>query len=84
MGPIKTREIKKLAFIKWTQEVFQNQPAFEEHRTELNLQLNKSGILEYHECIQGDYPIPIPQGIMMEKIIKGVYIQTLNGEYTVL
>ena len=80
--PITTEEMtKQLQFwAQKSQERSLNTTKFEEDKLQLNLQKNAAGIFECRGCIQGVYPIYLPDdAVFAEKLVIHAYLQTLHG-----
>ena len=80
--PITTEETtKRLQFwVRRTQFRYQTTSKFEEDKLRLNLQKNAEGLFECRGCIQGDYPIYLPDdAVFTEKLVMHAHFQTLHG-----
>ena len=80
-GPLTTEEIngQRLLWLKKVQENFKGDERFEEHRLQLNLQENESG-LECTGRIQGVYPIYVPDSHQFAlKLVGEEHKTTLHG-----
>ena len=81
-NPITTEEMtKQLQFwAQKSQERSLNTTKFEEDKLQLNLQKNAAGIFECRGCIQGVYPIYLPDdAVFAKKLIMHPYLQTFHG-----
>ena len=42
--------------------------------------MNQEGIYKFHDRIEGDYPVFIPnKSLLAEKIVEEAYLQTIHG-----
>ena len=81
-GPIKTHEIEERTvwWIKRVQEETKDNPELSSAKVELNLQPNRSGILECRGRIEGDYPVYLPTNtVFTKKVVEQAHIITLHG-----
>ncbi|CAB4034382.1 Hypothetical predicted protein, partial [Paramuricea clavata] len=81
-GPIKTHEIEErtLWWIKRVQEETKDNPELSSAKVELNLQHNRSGIMECRGRIEGDYPVYLPTNtVFAKKVVEQAHIITLHG-----
>ena len=59
--------------IKKEQNLFSNTDNFEISRQQLNVKLNQEG--KFHSCIQGDYPVFIPnKSVLAETLVEEVHL----------
>ena len=82
LGPIKTHEIEErtLWWIKLAQDETKDNPEFSCAKVELNLQPNRSGILECRGRIEGNFPVYLPTNtVFTKKVVEQAHIITLNG-----
>ena len=65
---------------KGTQVKCQATSKFQEDQQRLNLQKNADGLYECRGCIQGNYPIYLPDGALFsKKLVIHAHLQTLHG-----
>ena len=82
IGPLSVKEIEeaKGCWIQRVQKVSQINPIFEQHRRELNLQLNDQGFIECRGRIEGSYPIYLPtDALFTRKLVEKIHRETLHG-----
>ncbi len=82
IGPLSVKEIEeaKCCWIQRVQKVSQINPIFEQHRRELNLQLNDQGFIECRGRIEGRYPIYLPTDTLFtRKLVEKIHRETLHG-----
>ena len=82
LGPIKTHEIEErtLWWIKRAQDETKDNPEFSSAKVELNLQPNRSGILECRGRTEGHYPVYLPTNtVFTKKVVELAHIIMLHG-----
>ena len=78
-GPLKTGEIEEHRKW-WIKRVQVEEEITEEEKVQLNLQLDKDGILECRGRIEGEYPIFLPRNNTFTwKTVEQVHLATLHG-----
>ena len=81
-GPLSTEEIRESIdlWIKKTQAEFENDPKFEKHQKQFNLQKNEKGIYICVGRVQGHYPIYLPTyAKFTEILVQNAHLATLHG-----
>ena len=82
LGPLEEDEIGKqvMFWIKRAQKSAEGTENMERDRVQLNLQVNKEGVLECRGRIQGQYPIYLPDcHAITAKIVNEEHLKTLHG-----
>ena len=77
-----TEEIQQHSnwWIQRVQDRVKQDPHYESDRLQLNLQLNGEGILECRGCLQGHYPIYLPDSApFTKKFVQRTHVETLHG-----
>ena len=81
-GPLTTTEIEnhKTWWIKRVQRDAQTTAKFEKDKLQLNLQINQQQILECRGCLEGEYPIYLPDDHpFTSKLLHQAHLATLHG-----
>ena len=75
--------VQRKFLIKREQNLYSNTKNFEISRQQLNLKMNEEDIYECHGLIQGDYPVFIPNKLVLaETLVEEAYFQTIHGGVT--
>ena len=81
-GPLITPEIAahELFLVKRAQQQGMSNANFEQDQEQLNLQPNVDGVLECRGRIQGEYPIYLPDSVLLAaKVVQRAHVTTLHG-----
>ena len=81
-GPLTTPEIAahELFLVKRAQQQGMSNANFEQDQEQLNLQPNVDGVLECRGRIQGEYPIYLPDSVLLAaKVVQRAHVTTLHG-----
>ena len=81
VGPLCTQDIsaQELFWIKRSQRQRTNDAKFSDDKEQLNLKPNVEGVLECGGCIQGDYPVYLPDSALYTvKAVQRAHVVTLH------
>ena len=81
-GPLITEEVcaAKEVWIKRTQEQVAGSSEFEQHKSQLRLEMDNRGIYVCYGRLQGDYPMYLPtKSAFTEALVRNAHLTTLHG-----
>ena len=81
-GPLITEEVcaAKEVWIKRTQEQVAGSSEFEQHKSQLRLEMDNRGIYVCYGRLQGDYPVYLPtKSAFTEALVRNAHLTTLHG-----